>query len=425
MQYNATLHKLSNGITVILDPMDVATDEVSVCFHTGGNDETPDEYGLTHFCEHMFCAGTPRFPTQRRANDYMADHGGSVNARTGLSRIEFVGRIVARNLDVLIDFTADRLQNALFDEKVIDNERGVIIEELRRALSRENTKMRIFCDKSLFNLYVPNGKVVLGTPETINSFTRDQMREFIARRMSAHNCLICVSGKIENQDELLKTLEEKFSFLPTHDVSVNQKMTYTACRAHNLLPDRKNVVLEILFPEKWPDTDENLFQNLCIGKFSNCLRQKLFDVLRSENGLTYGVNMTGYGNMFTSVCGPRIETDVENVERVVALAAQTAHKVYAENWPTDTDLVRYKNQNELMRANFLESNADRCDRIVTDWLIYKRMYDFNKQTKLSDSITNADVIKYTRDYFDGPMSIITHGPKCDGDLEQIWHDNFR
>ena len=110
---------------------------------------------------------------------------------------------------------------------------------------------------------------------------------------------------------------------------------------------------------------------------------------------------------------------------MVALTAQTSYKVYSENLPNDTDLLRYKNQNELGRANFLESNADRCDRMVTDWLIYKNMYDFNKQTKMSDSITNADVVKYTRDYFDGDMSIITHGPKCDGDLEQIWKDNFR
>ena len=148
MQYNATLHKLSNGITVILDPMEVATDEFSICFHTGGKDEKPDEYGITHFCEHMFCKGTPRFPTARIAKDYLADNGGTTNAQTGLSRIEFVGRIVARNLNILIDFIADRLQNSLFDEKTIENERGVITEELHRALSRDNIKMQIFHENS-------------------------------------------------------------------------------------------------------------------------------------------------------------------------------------------------------------------------------------------------------------------------------------
>ena len=44
MNFEPTMHKLSNGITVILDPMDVATAELSVCFRTGGMDETPQEY---------------------------------------------------------------------------------------------------------------------------------------------------------------------------------------------------------------------------------------------------------------------------------------------------------------------------------------------------------------------------------------------
>ena len=61
MEIKPTLHKLSNGISVILDPMDVETDEVCICFKTGSLDEEDSERGLTHFCEHMFFKGTPRF----------------------------------------------------------------------------------------------------------------------------------------------------------------------------------------------------------------------------------------------------------------------------------------------------------------------------------------------------------------------------
>ncbi|MBR4860241.1 MAG: insulinase family protein, partial [Alphaproteobacteria bacterium] len=62
MKYNPTLHKLSNGVTVILDPMDIETVHMHVTFKTGACDEKPDEYGITHFCEHMFCKGSKRFP---------------------------------------------------------------------------------------------------------------------------------------------------------------------------------------------------------------------------------------------------------------------------------------------------------------------------------------------------------------------------
>ena len=61
MKFEPSLHKLSNGLTVILDPMDAASTKVVVAFDTGSRDEKPNEYGITHFCEHMLCKGTKRF----------------------------------------------------------------------------------------------------------------------------------------------------------------------------------------------------------------------------------------------------------------------------------------------------------------------------------------------------------------------------
>lgn len=425
MNFEPTMHKLSNGVTVILDPMDVATAEVSVCFKTGGLDEQPNEYGLTHFCEHMFCKGTARFPGQRIAMDYIADNGGSSNAQTSLFRLEFVGRIISRNLPILIDFIADEIKNPLFDADMIENERGVVIEELRRSLSRDSTKMRLFVDKNLYDLYVSEGGVVLGNAGTINSFTRNQMLDFVSRRLSAHNCLVCVSGKIENSAQLLQQLEQSFAFLPTHDVAVKLDLNYTPHVLHNFMPERKTVVLEILFPDLWDDTPENMYKNICVGKFKKCLRHRLFDVLRSDSGLTYDVSPVGYGTRFSGVSGTRIETSAENVARAVALIAKTANKVYSGGQPTDDDLARYRNQNELADANFLENNADRCSRLVGDWLFWDKVYDFNQHKQMSDTATSADVVKYSRGCFDGAISIITHGPKFDGDLKQIWYDNFK
>ena len=45
-------------MTVILDPMDLETVSVKIRFATGSRDETPDVYGITHFCEHMLMKGT-------------------------------------------------------------------------------------------------------------------------------------------------------------------------------------------------------------------------------------------------------------------------------------------------------------------------------------------------------------------------------
>lgn len=425
MKFEPTMHKLSNGVTVILDSMDVATDEVRVCFRTGSYDEKPSEYGLTHFCEHMFCKGTPRFPTARLGKDYIADNGGEVNASTSPVSLRFYGRVIAENLMILVDFLADRLKNSLIDKDVLENERGPILDELRRSLSDNETKRFVFTNKKLLGVDIPNGMVTLGNPENISRFTREDILNFASKRMVAENCLICISGKIENKDDLLKKLEDIFSFLPKCDAENKSDLKYTPSSEHNYIPDTTNVVIEFLFPCLWPDTPEYDYQDCCVAKFERCLREKLFDVLRSENGLTYGVRLTGYGDMKTQLCGFRTETSPENVARVVALTAKTAYDVYTTGYPKEKDLRKYMNQNKLGRANFLDANDLRCNRLVTDWLKYNRLHDFYGQCKLSDSVTVDDVKKYTRGYFDGPMSIITHGPKIDCDVEKIWKNNFK
>ena len=93
--------------------------------------------------------------------------------------------------------------------------------------------------------------------------------------------------------------------------------------------------------------------------------------------------------------------------------------------PNADKLKQYTCQNKLGRAEFLESNAKRCDRLMSDWIEYNVLSDVYERWKMSDSISAEDVVKYTRGYFDGPMSIITHGPKFEGDVEQIWKDNFK
>ena len=102
MKYNPTLHKLSNGVTVILDPMDIETVAIKVLFATGNRDELPHEYGITHFCEHMLCKGTSKLPNKRAIDDYMDYYGASRNAVTGNAYMALIGRVLAENVNILI-----------------------------------------------------------------------------------------------------------------------------------------------------------------------------------------------------------------------------------------------------------------------------------------------------------------------------------
>jgi len=427
MKYAPKLHKLSNGITVILDPMDLETVSIKVLFNTGSRDELPHEYGLTHFCEHMLCKGTTRFPTQKDVSEFLDYNGGTKNAGTGNHFLAFYGRILAENINLLIDVFADQLQNSLFEPDKIEIERRVILDELRRFQDNRGRQYGTFISEKLFN-WATFSERALGTPETIASFTREQMLEFLGRRLSARNCIIGISGKINDADDVLRHLENAFAFLPQFDVPVNDAITYTPQIAHKYKADVSNIRMSIVFPDirdTWPQTYENIFQNKCVYNFERHMNQELYEIVRRKNGLTYGFSKERYGNDKLSVVGFHTQTSAENIAEVVALIAKNAYKIYTEKTITDDDLKRFVCKNRFGDANWLESSTERCDHLIGFYRDYGRVYDFYEDVKMSESIRRDDVIKYSRGYFDGPMSIITFGPEFDADLAAIWHENFK
>jgi len=425
MDFKPTMHKLSNGITVLLDPMDLETVNVRVMFRTGARDEAPNEHGLTHFCEHMLCKGTTRFPTQKIIDEYMDYNAGTRNASTSNSELNFFGRILAENVNVLIDFLGDQLQNSLLQPEKIEIERKTISDELRRALDDPASQLYYFTLKNLFNESMGFQNHTLGSFENIAGFTRNQMLEFLSRRLSAKNCIIGISGKINDADDVLRCLEKTFGFLPATDVSENTNIKYTAAIAHNSQPDKNNVRLRIYFPDIWEFTFENRIKNFCVGKFERYLTDELYEVVRREHGLAYGFSGTGIGNEKFGCNGFATQTSPENLEKCVALIAQHSCKIYNENKISDKDLERYRRINRLADADWMESAGRRCDRLISFYRDFGRVYDFFDTRRMSNSITRDDVIKNSREYFRGPVSIITQGADYTADLKSVWEDNFK
>lgn len=425
MKFEPKLYRLSNGVTVILDPMDVETAAVRITFDTGSRDEKQNEYGITHFCEHVFCLGSTRFPTRKSRNDFLDMHSGTRDASTSATALSFYGRIIAENLGVLLDVLADMLHNALFDPKQIELERGAILDELRRAMDKPERKLYDFTMKNAYNAFVPNGLLNLGSEETINSFTPEQLREFAYNRMSAKNCIITISGRIIDADKIIKQLDELFSFLPTHEVLKDESKKYSAFIGHNNIDNNKNVKLNIFWPILFKETFENIYKNKCVGVFDSFLRRELMEVLRNQNGLVYGVGNAAFGYPHDEVYGISTETSVENLTKVVALIAQTAHRVYTEHPINQQELDKMFSLGRLGDASFLESSTKRCDHLNFFYRFYGHVYDFYESVKQKKSITPEEVVQYTHGYFDGPMSIITQGADFDADLKQVWIDNFK
>ncbi|MCL2889874.1 MAG: insulinase family protein, partial [Alphaproteobacteria bacterium] len=326
MKFAPIAYKLSNGIPVILDPMDIATTGMTVSFGVGARDEAPHEYGITHFLEHMLCKGTQRFPSPRLLKDNVFVNGGESNASTSTDEMQFYGRMLAEKFHVLAESISDRLQNSLFDEKVLENERGVILDELGRS---RNSMDNQFYRHTVENVLVNTGFAhpTLGTPENIKSFSRTQVIDYMRRNISAKNAIIGISGKIDNPDALISSLEKLYGWIPSIDVAAPVPITVTPTVAHKSSPGKENIKLGIGFQDVWPWGLKNRYANKCVSIFENTFSGRLYENIRNQAGLVYGIGMSSFGDEFVTVNTIDTECARDKIESVVAKIAKTVNEV--------------------------------------------------------------------------------------------------
>lgn len=424
MKFEPTLHKLSNGLAVILDPADIATTSMEISVGVGSRNERPDEYGITHFAEHMLCKGTPRFPSPKLLKDNVLDNGGGSNASTNRVRLRLHGRILSENFHILCGNLADRLQNSLFDSDSLENERKVILDEARRYMDDSYRQFTEFMNKNIF----PNSGYdhsITGTDENIKSFSREKMIGYLNKFLSAKNTIICICGKIDNQEKLLAQLEKSFAWIPSIDVPAVPKFIVRPSVAHNLKSDKNNVLLSIMFENPCELSFENNFKTKCSECFKEILNLRMRELIRNKHGLVYGIDIGRAGNEYIIVNEISTSCSADNLAQVVTLFAQSAADILQKNPVSKEELARYKIIEKFRDANWLESTLNRRDTLINYYRKFEKIYDLSSDVEMLGRMTLDDVAKNSANLFDAPISILTQGPAFDTDLKQIWEDNFK
>lgn len=421
MKFAPRIHKLSNGLNVILDNFDIATACVEIAIHSGATDESDaSEFGITHFVEHMLSKGTHQHPnTMDNTTNIPISIGGVRNAGTTYDKMCLFGRVLAENLDKLLGLFSEQLRDSLFDPHKIEIERGVILDEYRRKMMDSAAAFSIFSNEKLFGAHN-----ILGTPDTIKSFSREQLMNYLHKILSAQNMTICISGKITNPEKTLQKLEQLFGWIPSFLVPhIQQEITLGF--AHNLQNHQPNIQLRFAFENTIPTDLQHRPQTLAANRFSFLLGKKLYEILRNKLGLTYGVSTTHFGH--TNVYANTINTSTgpQNIDAVIATIARECATARMKPDISDDDVARLRMLMKLQFADIMESASKRCGKLLEHWHQYGALYDLMGEMYINDQMTKSDIIDATKDFFTPPVSILTQGPEISSDLQKIWNDNFK
>ena len=183
--------KLDNGLTYYIRENNYPKDRVEfrLAVNAGSNQETDEQQGLAHFTEHMAFNGIEGFPGNTMVDQLRSKgvvFGADLNAYTSFDETVYMIPMPTDdpgNIDLGLKILRGWAAGLLYDNKEIDEERGVIIEEYRLGLGADDRMRKeywpVLMKDSRYAERMPIGKLdILQTfdYQVIKDFYKDWYR---------------------------------------------------------------------------------------------------------------------------------------------------------------------------------------------------------------------------------------------------------
>ncbi|MBC2398928.1 M16 family metallopeptidase [Clostridium tetanomorphum] len=200
--------KLNNGLKIALEEIDyVNSVSVGLWVKNGSRNENRQNNGISHFIEHMLFKGTYNRNSKEIA-ECIEDVGGQINAFTGKEATCYYVKILDSHLELALDVLSDMLFNSKFSDEDIEKEKGVIIEEINMSEDSPEDVLMDVHSKAIWgeeSIALP----ILGTEDTITSFDRQHIIDYVYSHYIPENCVLSIAGKF-SIDKIVNLIEKYF-----------------------------------------------------------------------------------------------------------------------------------------------------------------------------------------------------------------------
>ncbi len=382
-------HLLDNGIRVLAERIpSVKSVAIGLWVNIGSRDEKPTEHGMSHFLEHMFFKGTKRRSAKEIALE-IDSIGGEMNAFTSREMTTFYVKVLDEHLPEAIDILSDNFLYSQFDPEEIEKEQQVVLEEIKMV---EDDPEDLVHELHLKDMWKGNAlaRPILGTPESVSSFTQRKILKFIARTYDPHKMVISVAGRFD-QDPLMKRLQDTFGQYSAYECDIKARRP-------------AKIKSSVLIKEK--DFEQ---VHLCIGSgglaqadpdryvlyllstiLGGGMSSRLFQEVRENRGWAYSIysSPSSYQNegLFTVYAG----TSPQNAPKVVDVILEELKGI--KDLAVDhAELSRAKNHIKGSMILGMESTSNRMSRLAKEELYFGRNFSMREVTQEINRVTSKQI----------------------------------
>ncbi len=376
--------QLRNGIRVIMEPMDnIRSVSIGVWVNAGSVYEEGADAGISHFIEHMVFKGTAR----RSAADIAAEMdavGGNLNAFTAKECTCFYAKVLDENLPLAVDMLSDITLHPALDEQEMEKEKRVVIEEI--LMSEDSPEDKAFeTAGAAFYAGTALSSAILGTPETVSAFTREQILAYMNRRYVTGNMVVACAGSFD-PEALLPLLEEAFADCPegAGDM-IGEREPRAGKKWIFVQKDTEQVNACLMLPGFRLDSSENFALAVLSNALGGSMSSRLFQKIREELGLAYSVYTYPMAYRDTGAICLYFGSGEKQATRTLELALRELDRLKGEGL-SEAELLRSRAQ---LKGSFLlgmEGSGAHMNAIG------KRLLLQNKEFTIEDTLSAIECV---------------------------------
>lgn len=392
---------LENGLTIVTEHFEsVKSVAVGIWVKTGSRNERRQQSGVTHFLEHMLFKGTDSRSSYDIAMS-MESVGGYLNAFTSSEYTCYYSRCLNTQLERALDVLSDMILHPIFPEDEIRKEKKVVIEEMKMYRDSPNEYLLEQFVAHAFKGH-PLGQSTLGYEETVSSFERKDLYDYMDDRYQPSNLLVSVAGNVDHEkvvslvsgffaDVTSGGVEELDQTLPDYEID-QLELTKPIEQTH-LVTGRRGLDYD------HEDKYRLLLANTVLG---GGMSSRLHQNVREKYGYCYTISSFNQSYKDTGLYGIYVGTDEEYVDHVRELIQQELDKLKQDPIP-EKELAEAKSQLKGKLLLSLESMSNRMTRLAKSEIYFNRFVTMDELVQKIDEVQAEEIQKFAREFYDSRM----------------------
>lgn len=326
--------------------------------------------------------------TEKEINILADSIFGFENAMTNYPYVVYYGSFLNEDLEKALDFYSDILLNPEFEEKAFQEEKSIILEELKEW--REDPYQ--FCeDQMLKNSFKERRikELIIGNEESIKNITLNNIKDFYNDYYTPKNCVITIvtSMGIEESIKSIKKFFEHFNKLYREIEEVRYEN-----RKESIYTDHKDGIegAKIIYSYDIHSLNKEEIMALKIFNeiFAEGTSSILFHNIRTKNSLAYDVGSNFKNERGIKLFDFYIGTSKEKVSKAINIMDKILEGIIDnEEYFTKEKICRALKSIKLKKAIRHEMSIRLALDITTSELMYKDSLNIN------DSIEDLSLIK--------------------------------